>query len=210
MPNSNLPPDNYLGDPSRITSEFQDAIDDLQNWVNTLQSELNALSGTTVQEGAVRSATSDTTAGNLVLRDSNGRAQFADPSAAQDGVTKSWGNTVSNFDWYEEARIEADNDFDAGQYIRFVRVGKLVTVTSEEDMDHTNGSSATTSSGFVPSSMRPIKDTVSNIYEFDGTFIRRVYINTFGELILQYRDYSGALKSNNFGGGLFSITYITD
>lgn len=54
MPNSSLPTTDYLGDGQRTTAEFQTQINNLQNWVIALQSELNALSGTTLGEGAVR------------------------------------------------------------------------------------------------------------------------------------------------------------
>lgn len=79
MPNSTLPPDNYLGDPERTTGEFQDRINQLQNWVNTLQAELQALSGTTVREGAVRGVGG----GGTDLREASTFGSAADVEADQ-------------------------------------------------------------------------------------------------------------------------------
>lgn len=55
MPNSSLPGNTYLGDGQRTTVEMQNALDQVATWLNAAQAELNALTGTTLREGAVRS-----------------------------------------------------------------------------------------------------------------------------------------------------------
>lgn len=54
MPNSTLPGNTYLGDGQRTTSEMQDGLDQVAAWLNAAQAELNALTGTTFGEAAVR------------------------------------------------------------------------------------------------------------------------------------------------------------
>ncbi len=188
MPNSTLPSTDYLGDSGRTTSEFQTAIDQLQNWVITLQSELNALSGTTVQEGAVRDATSNTASGTLVLRDANGRAQFADPAAAQDGVTKTYleSLTLTDADWYEEGTISLTNSgtSNISGDVTYVRMGNMVVIKWEDLTHDTNSDPGT--DVVLPASIRPAHN-VENMYSQLGAF-NTVRVYTTGELAFVYYD----------------------
>lgn len=54
MPNSALPGNTYMGDGQRTTAEMQDALDQVATWLNAAQAELDALTGTTFGEAAVR------------------------------------------------------------------------------------------------------------------------------------------------------------
>ncbi len=54
MPNSTLPGNTYLGDGQRTTAEMQAGLDQVAAWLNAAQAELNALTGTTFGEAAVR------------------------------------------------------------------------------------------------------------------------------------------------------------
>lgn len=54
MPSGTLPNAGSLGDPQITTGDYQTQINQLLAYVRSLQSELAALSGTTIREGAVR------------------------------------------------------------------------------------------------------------------------------------------------------------
>lgn len=54
MPSGTLPNAGSLGDPQITTGDYQTQINQLLTYVRSLQSEVAALSGTTIREGAVR------------------------------------------------------------------------------------------------------------------------------------------------------------
>jgi hypothetical protein len=61
-------------------------------------------------------ATATNTANTLVLRDANGRAQFADPASAQDAATKNYvDNAVTGFDYKQSVRLASAGNV-AGTY----------------------------------------------------------------------------------------------
>jgi len=174
MPNSNLPPKDYLGDVSRKTGGFQSGVNDVQNWVINLQDELSALSGTTVQEGAVRGV--GTGSSDLVERGSLGNAAFGDTPTS---------------DWYEETIVTLDGDFDSGQDLKIVRVGNVVTVTAQSVLTYPSSSFVASSSGLIPSQFRPVSD-VTLVNEMRSTGLVGVKILPDGRYSINSDTWDGS------------------
>lgn len=91
MPSGPLPPEDYLGDPNRITSEFQEQLNNLQNYVRQLKAELDALSSQTIREGAVRGI--GTGSGDLV--DNNRLADYVAGEVGELGTAATRDVTIS-------------------------------------------------------------------------------------------------------------------
>lgn len=203
MPNSTLPPDNYLGDPERTTGEFQDRINQLQNWVNTLQAELQALSSTTLGEGAVRSVNGGggPLRANLEPTDSVQFARITDAGSPGDG------DFDSDKLGYWEATVELTDQFDSGQFITFKRIGNVVTAFSDEIIQHPQNSSPSTSSNIVPSwAESPQFNPAVNLYALEDGAICQVSIDS--DVTLVYRSPSdGSYVDSSSSKARILITY---
>jgi len=189
MPNSTLPTNNYLGDPQRTTSEFQTAINQLQNWVNTLQAELNALSATTVKEGAVRSV--GTGASDLVqtsqLNTRLGTSGNLDLGTASE---KDFGTNDGNLPEYQEQIVELGGQFNAGERVKCVRIGNVVFISGfEGPLSHSSGSAASSAVDAIPSWARPAGSfSQANVYHDSGSMIQTVQVSPTGVLSTTYVD----------------------
>lgn len=131
--------------------------------------------------GWLDAGTSSATGDTLVERDANGRTQVATPSADADVATKGYVESYTdaavddlsgvtdtataraNLDVYstseaadvEEVIVELGGDFDAGQEVKMIRAGGLVTITAYTNplLTH-SGSEYPTSGPVIPSGMR--------------------------------------------------------
>lgn len=217
MPNSNLPQDDYLGNPNRTTSEFQDAINDLLNWVNTLQAELDALSGTTVREGAVRDVGSG--GSELVENDAIDTAarQKADQDLrttdsvqfgrVTDAATPGEGDFDSDKLGYWEATVELGGEFDAGESVKCIRIGSVVTITGANGrMSHVSTSTPESASGAIPSAFRPSERAV-NVFQISDVAVEYIQVQPDGRLYFLYKDWDGNDVSGTATGEAPTISY---
>lgn len=111
------------------------------------------------------------------------------------GVAQAFGlatATQSGLVQYQEQdlNISSSGDFSAGQpVLRISRVNKLVTL-SWENLAHTSGAEPQSATGFIPVAFRPSHE-VANLYNFNGSIVRRARITSAGFFILLYRDWAG-------------------
>jgi len=183
MPNSTLPGDNELGDSEITTGEFQTKIDQLATWINALQAELNALSDTTVREGAVRSVNG----GAGPLRANIGTSDTVQFGRVTDAATPGDGDFDSDKLGYWEATVELGGDFDAGDSVKVVRIGNVVTVNFNGFLTHSSASTVISDTGVIPSWARP-SNPIGDVYSHDSQSRKRFFLNPSGSIGVSYAE----------------------
>lgn len=99
-------------------------------------------------------ATSAATASRIVLRDANGRAQFADPGAAEDAATKAYVDALAATLTTSAMTLGANWALGVGNVNRVGKRAGVVTFTVES-LVASNGSAAWTALGTLPVGFRP-------------------------------------------------------
>lgn len=203
MPNSTLPGNNYLGDGQRTTSEFQAGIDQVAAWLNAAQDELDALTGTTFGEAAVRGV--GTSAGNVPDK------AVLDTRLGTSGNLGSMALESADGYYINSAQIDPGGDFeDTGQgdpviYIR--RSGDIVTVTSGL-LSHLSMGVADSASGVIPSWARPITQTRATFMLFTGSALYNLTVNTNGNFAISYFNQSGSSISRDGSATYITVSYV--
>jgi len=87
---------------------------------------------------------------------------------------------------YDEATIVLDNNFTTGT-LKLVRVGKMVTMSSESSITHSNVHSPASSAGIIPVGFRPVFDYISNVIFYDDTAATIALIQANGTFNIQHR-----------------------
>ena len=100
----------------------------------------------------------------------------------------------------------ADNSFTGGS-ILIEKNGKIICLSAIGSLTWASAISVSTSVGFLPTWARPIQ-VITNIFDADGTKIKRARIDSNGEVAFNFKDYSGVDIVDN-GTGSFSQCYST-
>jgi hypothetical protein len=102
---------------------------------------------------------------------------------------------------YREVTLALNNHYTGGS-IRVVKIGNVVTITSNNVATHASGSSTReTTSGFMPDWARPSAGTISNLYVQSGTVNAQVRVESDGTLSTRYltastgADYTSATST---------------
>lgn len=191
-----------LGMTEGVSTEIDavsDAVDTVASDLSTLNASLGTASTRDVGVGStdvVETSQLDTrigTSGNL-------------GTAAQ----KNFGTADGNLPEYQSDVIELGGDFVAGQSIKIVKVGDLVTLRATSAfLDHTDGLTAPSSaSGAIPAAYRPTSSDVTGLYAQDANAWASVTITTTGEFVIRNRDSSGLLDGRNTTILNPGITYV--
>lgn len=106
---------------------------------------------------------------------------------------------------YDEESLNLDNDF-TNSSVKIVRVGNQITISSEGSIEHTSGSIAGTSTGFLPSWARPPGSAVSSMYKMDSAGPSMLFVQSDGTIFVQHFTWSGA-KQTRAGTTSFCISY---
>ena len=108
--------------------------------------------------------------------------------------------------YYNTTTQSADNDFTGGSF-KITRIGNVVTITSD-GLTHANASSASTSSGFLPTWARP--NATTYFVNLIGTVTQqRMAVNTSGIITVAYFNTSfTGLNATSADNG--SITYVVN
>jgi len=113
---------------------------------------------------------------------------------------------------YETVTLNLDNDFSNG-VIRCERINKTITISqvnSAFGASHANGTSAETSSGFIPAQFRPTASEIVNLYHMESTNVARVRIEPDGTLSTNYIGWGGSDFFRADTGSAFTITFTRD
>lgn len=110
------------------------------------------------------------------------------------------GQRVENGPQYQEEVIELGGDFIAGESVKVVRIGSMVTISSTTGpLSHSSGEFAESALGAIPSWARPL-DTIYNVYRV-LTSIYTVYVDEDGVFRTAYRETAspgtGSTKPNS-------------
>ncbi len=209
MPNKPLPADGEPGDSEVTTGDFQTDINQIADWLNDLQAELNALSGTTVREGAVRTVNG----GAGPLRSNIGISDTVQFGRITDASSPGNGDFDSDQLGYWAARQELSGDFDPGQYVKITRIGNMVHIFSYGSPTHTTDSFVSTGSLFLPTWARPADTTDGNaencIGEINGN-LAITQARSDGGLAMLYRQQDGTAGSSGFTGAPMNVTFVVD
>lgn len=220
MPNGNLPINGYLGGGQRTTGEFQDGIDELLAYVNTLKSEVDALSSKVIKEAATRgvgTGASDVPAnsdlGSASLRDvGTAAANLPDTTELNTRLATTGNLGTAAVEEYEEAVVELGGDFDVGESVKIIRVGNFVSITSDGALTHSNISSPNSAVGVIPSKFRPTGRATNMFSETFSTELASVSIvndglGFDGSVWVRYTDFNGSAISRATTRTTFSILY---
>lgn len=102
-----------------------------------------------------------------------------------------------------------DNDFTGGT-VRITRIGDNVTISlSALTASHASLSTATTTSGFIPTWARPPVNNMRNIYNLSSSAVYRAEVDTDGTLSTTYVDWSGS-TTNLTSAGVINISYAVE
>ena len=164
MPNLPLPSTDFLGDGQRTTAEFQDAIDQVQNWLIVAQAELDALSDTTFGEAAVRGV------GNLT-GDVPDKAVL-DTRLGTSGNLGTVAQEDSGIDDGEVPVIMYQDVTIEGDFTPFTlhcqRIGRVVTLWADDVVSHSSSFSPQSQSGVIPIDFRPPIDSTATSAQVFG------------------------------------------
>jgi hypothetical protein len=147
------------------------------------------------------SSTGDLSSTRYTSTVATGTAPFTVASTTE--VTNLNAATVGGAD-YETGTLVPGGDFTGGT-IRWVRMGKLVTI-SFEGLTHASDASPFTTGGIIPAAIRPTVDT-NNAHVAVNSLVQNVTVLASGTLGTQYFDWAGlsVATSASLSG---SISYI--
>jgi len=116
-----------------------------------------------------------------------------------------------DLDYYEEWEdsLSGEGNFTGGT-VRIVRVGKLVTL-SIDSANHSAMAQPATGSSFIPSQFLP-PDNVESVFAEFGAYLIGCQVQTSGNLLLSYRDWTGAgyTSRTNTGGPEACLSWVID
>lgn len=123
-------------------------------------------------------------------------------------VVKYPGVIQSATPYYQKIQtISLDNNYTGGE-ILVARTGNIVTITGKSAGTHTSASSASSSSGLLPSWARP-SASAYNTYITTTSTIYRVEVATDGTITTTYYD-SGLSANNATSASFINITYVVE
>jgi hypothetical protein len=93
-----------------------------------------------------------------------------------------------------------------GGTVKIVRVDDQVTISLDADLTHASSSNPASATNFLPSWATPSNSRI-NVYDSDATAIQRVLILSTGQLVTEYRNYSGTVTNKTQAGIGLTITY---
>lgn len=157
----------------------------------------------------------DTGTGNVVLNRSgsdtiNGLTSVT--FGGQYGYTKimSYGTNWLIMDDYEVFDFNLDNNFDTGNLgCRLVRIGKMITITSDGTPGHTASlSTANSNANVIQTRFKPLA-IVGNAYTHPASAggNHTVEVLTDGTIRTTYVDFAGSGQSRNDTSSAFTVSY---
>lgn len=123
---------------------------------------------------------------------------------------KTVGTADGNLPEYQSVVVELGGNFIAGQQVKAVRIGDLVTITATSStLDHTDALSAPTSAaGAIPAAYRPAAGEVIQVYAQDANAWAQVGVTSTGDFSVTYRDSAGSPTTRNTTIQVPNISYV--